>query len=100
MKRIMIASTPSGQAPEWVRQAWVGLELPIVETSAGGMITGALGGSPDSSNADGYHVDIPTALAILGQHNPQAAKWWEESSILQLCGEHFIFGKRFCELIK
>lgn len=29
--KIRIIKVPSGEAPEWVREAWVGLEIPTLE---------------------------------------------------------------------
>lgn len=95
-KRVRIISVPPGQAPGWVRKAWVGLELPLAEEPQGGVQFGALRGKPE--NLGGYHVPSEEALAILEQKNPKAAKWWRD--IWGSCfPDHFVFKREVCELI-
>lgn len=76
--RIKITEVPEGEAPRWVRQAWVGLVLPsgpvcgMADEPARGVISNTkLGGVR-------YEFDVPQreALEILGRASPRAAAWW------------------------
>ncbi|MBT6690706.1 hypothetical protein HOB10_00015 [Candidatus Parcubacteria bacterium] len=97
MPNIKIISMPAGQAPEWVRQEWVGLELPIMEATAPpGEQIGALGGTPSSQNLNGYSVDTERAMAILSDKSPDAAQWWRDNVPLRMMTA-LVFGKQFCE---
>lgn len=94
--KIRITKIPPGQAPDWVRERWVGLELPIVKVSRG-VKMGVMGGKAE--NPRGYAVKTRTAIEILKQNSPEAAKWWEESFFATLAG-HLIFKADVCELIE
>lgn len=58
---IRIIAVPPGDAPEWVRQAWVGLELPL---------------APDAPKGKAV-VYSHEAIAVLAKANPKAAAWWK-----------------------
>ena len=97
---------PTGEAPEWVRQEWVGLELPLAENpfeSLGlelgevGVAKGVLGGEADPSNLEGYIIDTDTAVEILSEKSPKAADWWK--GVRHLLSDNLMFGRCFCELI-
>jgi hypothetical protein len=90
---ILITQTPSGEAPEWVRQAWVGLNLPVAGSGpeaelTSGVLTGP--GNPlerllalitgKLKFNRGYPVYTANALAILEQHRPDAAAWWRDNA--------------------
>ena len=87
---------PPGQAPAWVRNAWVGLELPLSESHKNNVQMGALGGPPE--NEGGYSVPSKAALEVLKRKDPKAAKWWEENVPLALMPD-FVFSKEVCELV-
>ena len=76
MAKIKIVQVPSGQAPLWVRQEWVGMELPVAENLPNDTVEmGVLGGKPE--DADGYPVETVVAFRELKKKNPAAAQWWE-----------------------
>jgi hypothetical protein len=90
---IRIIATPPGEAPEEVRRAWVGLELPLAAGEAGprtapvgGVLTGARTFLGKLFNlltgrrryAYGYRIDAPQALLLLAEKSPGAAQWWRE----------------------
>ena len=54
MGSIKIITTPPGQAPEEVRQEWVGLIIPLAEQETGGFQMGVLGGT--AKNVGDYQV--------------------------------------------
>jgi hypothetical protein len=109
---VRIIATPPGEAPEEVRRAWVGLELPLAagetgprELPVGGVLTGPrsifaqllklLTG--ERRYAWGYVIDAPQALTLLVEHAPQAARWWRQYA--PHCwepGRRFLFPAEVC----
>ena len=92
--KIKIFRTPEGEAPEWVRCAWVGLELPC-ESHVGINDTderGAVSGEKTTYNRYGYSVPQKEALEILADHNLEAANWWKEHGYPKISGDK----KYFC----
>lgn len=98
MQRIKIIGVPTGEAPQDIREAWVGLVLPTLGASEpSGMEAGVLGGEASPENLGGYHVlagDAVEALRHAGKG--EAANWWDD---LLFEDEALIFGKQFCELV-
>ncbi|MFA6594046.1 MAG: hypothetical protein WCT16_02190 [Candidatus Buchananbacteria bacterium] len=93
--KIRITATPPGQAPEWVRQAWIGLELPAAGLSAAtGHQVGVLGGQPE--NLGGYEVAGGKAIKLLKNKNPEAARWWEDN-LPGIIHVRLVFKKEVCE---
>lgn len=95
--KIKIIKPPRGEEPDWVNQAWVGLEIPVMKGNyeqKGGqeVISGAY------REYDNYIVPLELALAILKEKNPEAEKWWRENA--KLAGVFGIgFDQDVCELI-
>ncbi len=109
--KVRIIRAPIGEAPEWVREAWVGLELPLahleeVTVETGGVLTG-----PRSSLGywwakltgrlevvSGYVVRSDRAIDLLGRSRPDAAAWWQTHAP-KFCepGAEFIFDAPACE---
>ena len=93
---------PPGEAPEWVKQAFIGLEFPIEGRPEPSTEVGAVSGKVRSSvsgkirPSDGYFVRIGEAIKILEAKNPKVAQWWRENSA-GITG--LIFAKDVCELI-
>lgn len=99
MEKIRIIAVPPGQAPEWVRQAWVGLEIPLEKhTPSIGITLGARGGKPHPENQDGYIVRLQDALDALKKKNLDAAQWWETNPVA-IIGGRLMFARRVCQLI-
>lgn len=98
---ILIIKIPAGEAPKWVRKAWLGLELPCDPFS----------GLPDSGQEcgvitnsvvprrDGYSVLQKEAIAILERKRPKAAKWWKDHGFPKT-GEYFSFDTDEAEIIR
>lgn len=100
--RIRIISIPSGEAPEWVRKAWIGLELEIAESSKDVKVfhEGALGGKVQ--NLGGYSVDFSRAMTILSDKNKRAAEWWLGINEKRPVNKRFMwltFAKEVCEVL-
>lgn len=96
MAAIRIIAPPPGEAPKWVRQAWVGLVLPLSENISPGIQLGALGGDPHPQNLDGYSVATNDALTVLARVNAEAAKWWRTEAFL---GDYLVFSRTVCTVI-
>ena len=105
-----IVMTPLGEAPEWVRRAWVGLRLPLIPGHARrrwqcvGMLTGPHNWFAQvlltligrTTTTDGYLVDRDAAFEVLGRHSPEALAWWRETEIGKRRGGGFIFDAPAC----
>ncbi len=73
MPSVRIITTPQGEAPQWVREAWVGLVLPL---SVSGYSAAGLGVLSRERSFGGYMVPTLHALRILEAKNADAAAWW------------------------
>ena len=93
MKSIRIKSVPPGEAPLAVREAWVGLELPLSRSKPHRYFgTGVLSGPRSTIQAlihlftfrlkvhTGFVVPSLAAIEILEKSNPDAARWWRENA--------------------
>ncbi len=98
--RIRIVAVPPGEAPEFVRRAWVGLELPVIAGQVEadhGITLGVLTQQPVAAPA-GYAVDDKTAIAVLQSASPEIAAWWRENApIVTARGYQLIFPAAVCE---
>jgi len=109
--RVRIVQRPEGEAPQWVRDAWIGLELPLLDkapvTTVGfGVLTG-----PKSRFMEwwrcllrryvvvtGYEVESATAIRLLAEVRPDAADWWKRRTPRFLApGAVFVFDAPACE---
>lgn len=104
MAFIRIIATPSGEAPEHIRSAWVGVVLPVSDVTEQQLAyrelveRGVLGGTPDDHNHGGYHVETAGAIAILKVSNREAGEWWEKCVNPRFM-PYLIFGKQYCEVV-
>ena len=88
---VRIVAVPPGEAPLWVRQAWVGLELPLPPMAKSARrlrVAGVLTGpkslldallayiSGRYRQAQGFVVPVLAALDVLATASPEAAAWW------------------------
>ncbi|MCC7387526.1 MAG: hypothetical protein IT431_02030 [Phycisphaerales bacterium] len=112
--KIRIVATPHGEAPESVREAWVGLELPVLGrgrplTVRGvGVLSGPktlLGGlgawlRGKGGVETGYPVSGAAAIAALEEVRPEAAAWWREHAPhVTRAGRVLLFQAWACELV-
>src|SRR5260370_23867420 len=91
-RKIRVIHPPIGEAPPWVRQAWVGLELPVARKPRAyrgfGVLTGPrsyfsqlwslLG--PKAERITGFPVYARDAVQLLAASEPKAANWWRENA--------------------
>ena len=112
MAAVRIIDTPLGEAPQYVREAWVGLVLPLAVPHArkvwifGGVLTGPktylaqlvwrlLG---QGRQETGYVVNSAAAIMLLERTNPSAAEWWRENTPRLLApNRNFLFSIKSCE---
>lgn len=108
---VRIVQRPCGEAPEWVRDAWVGVSLPVKHKKSYAFHTvGVLSGpkgllsqfwariSGRSTKVTGFVVSARTAIQILEAARPEAAAWWRESTPKMLkAGRSFLFDAASCE---
>ena len=115
---IRIGSTPRGEAPLAIRQAWIGLTLPLLETApsapetmfveigfrnpAGllGTLKQRLGFKPPTAIWQAYTVQAASALRLLENHSPEAARWWRQNTPwLYQPAQVLAFDADCCELV-
>ena len=111
---VKIVRPPAGEAPDWVREAWVGLVLPLKEPTLTtlpnsgvlsgpkttlGMLWATLTGAPVMST--GYLTRAARAIEILERSHPEAAAWWREHAPKFLREEaEFLFEAPACERVE
>jgi hypothetical protein len=111
---IRIITIPPGEAPLWVREKWVGLELPLADGDNVAQVftSGVLSGPRNQLLAiiwglsgrlkvqSGYPVYVKEALGILEQTAPGAAMWWRENvPRLERPKRKFLFASAVCQVI-
>jgi hypothetical protein len=113
-RKIRIIAAPIGEAPDWVREAWVGLVLPVAgnpqpryfygfgvrtgPVSLLGNLWGLLLGK--AQRYFGYPVYAGPAVELLEASNPDAAMWWRDNVPHMLRrGRLFLFNADACTLI-
>ncbi|KPF75355.1 hypothetical protein IP68_08835 [Blastomonas sp. AAP25] len=109
--RIKIVRRPIGEAPDWVRDAWIGLSLPLAvdrQRSLWGF--GVLSGPSNAFlqlwalglgkgiKLTGFSVNAKAAVDILEEVDPRAAGWWREHTPALVSGKRcFVFDADACE---
>jgi hypothetical protein len=97
---VRVVETPRGEAPPEIREAWVGVDLPLRswETQPGTVKSGSLltPGGPVLDH--GYAVSGRSAIQALALRSPEAAAWWRAnaSQVLE-SGYRFVFPVEVCE---
>jgi hypothetical protein len=96
---IRITSTPPGEAPPSIREAWVGLELPLAPKTDQGQKLTAMGVLSWKQNSTiGYAVEGRAALERLAARSPEAADWWLENVPYVVDSRYqFIFPAESCQ---
>ena len=102
---IRIVGVPPGEAPQSIREQWVGLVLPLAPdfpTTCQMETFGVISGKKDEEPTIGYVVDIEAAMAVLARKSPEAVSWWREHAPDLFCeGGTLVFDERIaCELVE
>jgi hypothetical protein len=74
---IRISSRPAGDAPEAIRDKWIGLVMPVQKEATEPV---GLPGRPKSERRVGYEVRWEDAMRVLGQKHPDAREWWKRNA--------------------
>lgn len=109
---IRITSAPPGEAPRWVREKWVGLELPTHQAAPAkypcvgvlhgtrswlGELRALLPGHKLTADVNGYAVDGEAAMRALEGVSPEAANWWRHDAPQHFgAGGYLIFHASAC----
>ena len=100
--RIRIVAMPPGDAPEHIRRAWVGLELPLANGQSGPTrqpVQGILS-AQDEGPVSGYAVDGREGVALLTAKAPEAAAWWrQQAPHVTMHGYQLVFPADVCEQV-
>jgi hypothetical protein len=110
---VLIVSVPPGEAPLWVREKWVGLELPLrysapktcfcfgilsAPSTWWGLLWGMLRGRAE--RVSGYVVEAGPAVDILERSSPEAAAWWRENAPQHLAPKRcLVFNDFACRVV-
>ena len=105
--QLVITKVPPGEAPLWVREKWVGLSIPLVQSSTKplmlrttGVLTGSNGFfrclivlfSGKLKRENGFIVESKVAIDLLSISAPEAASWWSENTPhLLRSKQYFVF---------
>ena len=116
VRYIRITAVPEGAAPKWVREKWLGLELPLVikQKKTRKFFTRSVLENPDglfgalrriltgkSEKQDGYAVATLAAIAVLEKADVDAAAWWKQNTPQLLKpGQFFVFKSDCCYLME
>lgn len=112
---VRIVSVPPGEAPLWVRERWVGLQLPLAGHDHGPrevFTSGVLSGPRNRLIAlwwglrgrlprkTGYAVDAIEAVRVLEGTAPDAAAWWRDNvPRVQRRRQKLLFAPSACEIV-
>ena len=95
IRHIRIVKTPAGEAPLHIREAWVGLRLPLhpdFPNATSTLTFGVLSGPQNiwmawlrillrrAKTETGYIVHAPEAFSRLAEASSDAARWWRENT--------------------
>jgi hypothetical protein len=111
--QIRVISPPPGDAPLWVREKWVGVELTSVLGAPPRSFSGAsVLASPSffasvwrqisgqSRKVSGYPVRVTSAIEALEKSSPEAAMWWRENTPgIVSPSRFFVFDANACEVV-
>jgi hypothetical protein len=113
---VRILQTPPGEAPLDIREAWVGLVLPLRPGESGQrqlMTQGVLTGPRTFTGwlfahvlgrfkkVDGFCVDAAGAIQVLAKHDTRAADWWQTHFAAGVQpGRALIFHAEACQLVE
>jgi hypothetical protein len=112
--RIRIVRVPTGDAPDEVREAWVGVELPLhrpglYKSKVHGLLSPTRGRFDNwircrlgiTKSRVGYLVAAAPAVDELSRHNPSAARWFRETVPHLLGpGKLFVFAAEECRTVE
>lgn len=103
MMHIKIVHRPEGEAPDWVRDAWIGLSLPTVQRLPRVWFTVGMDKSQanvlsrllhlsmgKTRRVSGFAVNALAAVNLLTETQPAAAEWWRTNMPKLLTGKRYL----------
>ena len=75
---VEITKTPDGPAPEWVRNAWVGVKLPAKLLLPDAIEANFTQNKP-IGNRGGIQVETNAAINLLSEKSKDAADWFRQN---------------------
>jgi len=99
---LRILRTPPGEAPEEIRRAWVGIELPLRRGETEPTYHQSVGvlSQQGPEVTSGYAVDGRAAVAALASQSSVAAAWWRENAPhVVASGYRLFFPSEVCERV-
>jgi len=114
MAAIRITSIPPGEAPAEIRNAWIGLELPLkFENPRHYLGSGVLSGPRTPRQRlihlltfrlkvhTGFVVPSLLAIEVLERAHPSAARWWRDNAPHNVrAGRYLLFPSTCCERVQ
>lgn len=111
--RIRITSVPPGDAPLWVREKWIGVELvsapgdspktfPAASVLAPSTFFASLWRliTGQSRRVTGYPVQVTSAIDALQKSCPEAAMWWRATTPQLISpSRYFVFDAAACQVV-
>lgn len=91
---IRIIKRPDGEAPDWVRDAWIGLVLPVNSSSEGMTLRRVISKTLVHHDGSGYAVEWTDAMTVLTVHALKAREWWQGNT---RGIDNFVFDRDCCE---
>ncbi|MBB6048960.1 hypothetical protein [Armatimonas rosea] len=101
---LKIVSTPPGEAPAKMREAWVGVKIPLRRTNAKPIAVSAFGvlsRKAENLTEQAYAVPGAEAIEALVKQSPAAAVWWcHNVPEVRNTGYLLIFPQESCQVEK
>ena len=101
---VRIVSRPRGDAPEWVRDAWIGVDVPLSpdhQNEGPQLYTGSgVYQDPGKYQLDSYRVLSMEAIDALAQKDSRAANWWKQNTHFYDPRGSFLFDASSCQLVE
>jgi hypothetical protein len=100
---LRILRVPPGEAPEEIRRAWVGIELPLRrgETQPNPLWSVGVLSQQGPATLTGYAVEGRAAVAALAREAPEAAWWWRtHAPHVVATGYRLFFPTEVCERLE
>lgn len=96
--RVRITAVPPGEAPEWVRRAWVGVELPTLNREPKPLPAWQVSTRRSAGSPSGFAVSGAAAVKAVAAVNPDAGEWWRANAAEVLRpGYQLVFPAEVCE---
>ncbi len=97
---LRIVAVPSGEAPEAIRRAWVGVAIPLRRAVSQPVTQDTIGvlSKEKTGRMTGYALTGSEAVEALRARNQKAATWWEDNAPHVLApGYILLFPTEVCE---